>query len=131
MSKSLEELKDLFSNFDGNLQAEFIDQFPEIWDDCYDIEMGSRYHRLMTSCMLAGWFAAIKAVSERENDALKFIKDKIEYHKQAYSLDLFPNSEKLDDNSTRESISAKMGRHMCDVFLCYLNEALKDYRGMK
>lgn len=71
MNKSLEELKNLFSNFDGNLQAEFIEQFPEIWDDAYDIMMGSRYHRVMTSCMLAGWFAAIKAVSDREKKLME------------------------------------------------------------
>jgi hypothetical protein len=74
MSKSLEELKDLFENFDGDLRAKFIKKFPEIWDDAYDIEMGSRYHRVMTSCMLAGWFAAIKAVSEREKKLVEALE---------------------------------------------------------
>lgn len=110
MSKSLEELKDLFSNFDGNLQAEFIEQFPEIWDDCYDIEMGSRYHRLMTSCMLAGWFSAIKAVSEREKKLLNAL---LSYQGQVLRVygDKIPDAFKIPYS--------------------FAEEALKDYRGMK
>ena len=30
------------------------------------LKWAPRYHRLMTSCMLAGWFAAIKSVSDRK-----------------------------------------------------------------
>ena len=40
-NKSLDELRYLFSNLMESHQAEFIEQFPEIWDDAYDIEMGS------------------------------------------------------------------------------------------
>lgn len=114
MSKSLEELKN-----------EFINQASNNIDKCPECGFHS------ASKLEDAWDAAIKAVSEREDDTIKFIKDKIEYHKQAYSLELFPNSETIDDNSTRESISAKIGRHMCDVFLGYINEALKEFRGGK
>lgn len=117
MSKSLEELKN------------------ELWE-IYKEENPPKgqarfYYNDNCEYWKDGFDAAIKAVSEREDDTIKFIKDKIEYHKQAYSLELFPNSETIDDNSTRESISAKMGRHMCDVFLGYINEALKEFRGGK
>jgi DNA-directed RNA polymerase subunit M/transcription elongation factor TFIIS len=47
---------------------------------------------------------------------------KIEYHKKHYSVEIFPNSVKLDENSTRESIAAHMGRHMCDCILKYIEE---------
>jgi hypothetical protein len=46
--------------------------------------------------------------------------------KQAYGLDIFPNSEVLNDASSRDSISAKMGRHMCDVFLRFIDEAASE-----
>lgn len=107
-SKSLDELRYLFSNFDGISQAEFIEQFPEIWDDAYDIEMGSRYHRLMTSCMLAGWFAAIKAVSEREKKFIKRTESAISF------------LDGINDKTIAE----------IEVYNS-LSEALKNYRGMK
>lgn len=68
-------------------------------------------------------------VKMSKNNLMKFIRIleyKINNHKDAYSLDIFPNSEKLDENSTRDSISAKMGRHMCDCFFQYINEALEE-----
>lgn len=129
MSKSLEELKDLFSNFDGNLQAEFIEQFPEIWDDCYDIEMGSRYHRLMTSCMLAGWFSAIKAVSEREKTINeKEIVDIITEWKHFWMNQTQNNKQDYENYFRRASgIDANMKYNLAKRII----EALKDYRGMK
>jgi len=54
--------------------------------------------------------------------AIEQLKAKVLKHKDAYALDIFPNSERLDENSTRDSISARMGRHMCDCFLEYIAE---------
>jgi len=56
--------------------------------------------------------------------AIEQLKAKVLKHKDAYALDIFPNSEKLDENSTRDSISARMGRHMCDCFLEYIANIL-------
>lgn len=112
MRKSLEELKN-----------EYI-------QSC-DNQSGCFLQRDLEKIRAKAWDTAIKAVSDVESEALKFIKEKIEYHKQAYSLELFPNSKTIDDNSTKDSISAKMGRHMCNVFLGYINEALKEFRGLK
>lgn len=55
--------------------------------------------------------------------AITELKVKVAQHKQAYGLDIFPNSEFLDDNSSRDSVSAKMGRHMCDCFIRYIDES--------
>lgn len=55
--------------------------------------------------------------------ALDLLEENVKAHREAYGLDIFPNSEKLDENSSRESISARMGRHMCDCFLKYIAEA--------
>lgn len=56
-------------------------------------------------------------------NALDHLEDRVKEHRQAYGLDIFPNSEKLDSRSSRESVAARMGRHMCDCFLGYIAEA--------
>lgn len=57
-----------------------------------------------------------------EFESANSLREKIASHKLYYSLEIFPNSETLTDQSSRDSISAKMGRHMCDVFLKYIDE---------
>ena len=57
------------------------------------------------------------------------LREKVMKHREHYGLDIFPNSETLDENSTRDSISAKMGRHMCDVFLEYIDESFTKAKG--
>jgi hypothetical protein len=54
------------------------------------------------------------------------LKDKVNYHRQAYGLDIFPNSEVLTDESSRDNVAARMGRHMCDCFLQYIDESAKE-----
>lgn len=72
---------------------------------------------------------ALAAEKAKTQKAISKLKEKVLEHKQAYSLDIFPNSEILDDNSTRDSISAKMGRHMCDCFLKYIDELAQEGEG--
>lgn len=54
------------------------------------------------------------------------LEKKVDYHRQHYSLDLFPNSYQITEESSRDSVSAKMGRHMCDWFREYIDQALKE-----
>ena len=78
-----DELNKLFQDFDGDLKPDFIEQFPEIWDDCYDIMEDSRYHRLMLKCLNAGFDAAY-VIARKEVEVLVggFI-DKIKILKEA------------------------------------------------
>lgn len=69
--------------------------------------------------------AALDEIEKLKN-ANAVLREKVIKHKEAYGTDIFPNSVKLDNNSTRDSISANMGRHMCDCFLRYMDEALKE-----
>lgn len=64
----------------------------------------------------------IKQVLKEINDARESLINEVLLHKDAYSLDLFPNSEVIDKLSSIDSISAKMGRHMCDCFLQYIDK---------
>lgn len=69
------------------------------------------------------------AKKTREIDELQFrefilhLKTKVVEHMEAYSLDIFPDSLSPDKNSSMESVSAYMGRHMCRCFLRYIEEA--------
>lgn len=75
------ELK-LFEQFDGDMKAEFIKKYPEIWNDCYDIMEESRYHRVMINCLKAG--AAFTLAYEKKRSAV--LVEALEYFKQ-YDLD--------------------------------------------
>lgn len=50
------------------------------------------------------------------------LRERVRKHREAYGLEFFPNSETLDDRSSRDSVGAKMGRHMCDCFERYMDE---------
>lgn len=56
--------------------------------------------------------------------AIEGLKERVKKHREAYSLDIFVNSEALTASSSIDSISANMGRHMCDCFVRYIDEAL-------
>lgn len=75
--KTIEQIKsdfiDLISEFDGERKAEFIEKFPHIWDDCYDIMEGSRYHRVMQNCFIEGFSEAIQLCEQRERDLVEAI----------------------------------------------------------
>ena len=49
-----EELQDLFTKFDSDRNVEFIEKYPMLWSDVYDIMEESRYHRAMINSVLAG-----------------------------------------------------------------------------
>lgn len=51
----------------------------------------------------------------------KVLKTRIEEHAKAYPTDIFP-----DDSRSPEGYGAKMGRHMCHVFLKYIEDALME-----
>lgn len=72
------ELIDLFENFDGDRKSDFIETYPEIWDDVYDIMEGSRYHRAMINCVKAGFEARDRIAQEREKKLVKCIESQIE-----------------------------------------------------
>jgi hypothetical protein len=61
-------------------------------------------------------------------NALDHLEERVKEHRQAYGLDIFPNSEKLTAESSRESVAARMGRHMCDCFLRYIFEARASFQ---
>lgn len=124
--KYIEKIKDLFENFDGDLRAKFIEQFPEVWDDAYDIDMGSRYHRLMTSCMLAGWFAAVKAMKEREQILVEALEkaEKRFSHIENWHRDFVTPDNFKDCQDVGQSPESYLRDGKNEI-----REALKKYRG--
>lgn len=48
---------DLFRNFDGDKNTDFILKYPHVWKNCFDIEEQSRYHRVMIDSALVGFDA--------------------------------------------------------------------------
>lgn len=59
------------------------------------------------------------------------IRKKIRKHKEYYAVDIFPDySLAKGDKPSIDQVSGKMGRHMCDIILEYVNEVestFKDY----
>ena len=51
---------------------------------------------------------------------------KLNIHEEAYGLDIVPNSEKIDGDSSIESVSAHMGRHMIKCFRLYIKQAFEE-----
>lgn len=78
-NKSIEEMAglqiELFKNFDGDKKAEFIEKYPEIWSDCYDIMEGSRYHDVMINSFLAGASAQKELSDKREAELMAVIDE--------------------------------------------------------
>ncbi len=70
----------------------------------------------------------LTAIKEREAGLLGAIKSKVLNHKEYYHTDIFPDY-RLDagDKPSIDQVSGKMGRHMCDVFMRYADEALAEY----
>lgn len=64
---------------------------------------------------------------ERIKKLVEKLKAKIDFHEQAYSLDIFPDSETINERSTIDSISARMGRHMIKCFREYIHETLQEW----
>lgn len=58
---------------------------------------------------------------------LKALKEKVKHHANAYDTDIFPDyTLKENPSPSVDAISAKMGRHMCDCFLVYIDEAFAE-----
>ena len=55
MNTEKKDLIDLFNCFDGDRKGEFIEKYPAIWDDCYDIVEQSRHHRVILKCVEVGY----------------------------------------------------------------------------
>lgn len=70
----LSEITKLFQEFDGDLKDQFIKKYPEIWNDCYDIMEGSRYHNVMLGCLKAGFDASTTIFTEREKVLMSVIE---------------------------------------------------------
>lgn len=49
-----EDLQSLFAQFDSDRKVEFIEKYPMLWSDVFDIMEESRYHRAMINSVLAG-----------------------------------------------------------------------------
>jgi hypothetical protein len=47
------------------------------------------------------------------SEMIEFIKN----HREAYSLELFPNSAAIKTTSTHSDVAARVTRHTCDVIL--------------
>lgn len=99
----------------------------DLWDDdLWTEQERARYQELI------GDFGQIRfiehmfrAIIETQAKVIEKLKGKIEYHRQAYDLDIFPNSVVITPESSVDNISARMGRHMCDQFLGYIEEAIE------
>lgn len=63
----------------------------------------------------------LKSLCQRLENVLENVKSKIEYHSQAYALDIMSDDGRKPCTTT----AGRMGRHMCKVFGDYLSEALK------
>lgn len=63
----------------------------------------------------------LKSLCQRLENVLENVKSKIEYHSQAYALDIMSDDGRKPCTTT----AGRMGRHMCKVFSEYLSEALK------
>lgn len=72
-----EDLQHLFTKFDSDRYVEFVEKYPKLWCDIYDIEENSRYHRAIINSMLAGHEAAtnrLLPLLEKAVDEIKYIK---------------------------------------------------------
>ncbi len=58
LAKERDDLRNLFVEFDGDRNGEFIEKYLTLWNDVYDIMEESRYHRAMINSMVAGHEAA-------------------------------------------------------------------------
>lgn len=109
--KTIEQIKsdfiDLISEFDGERKAEFIEKFPHIWDDCYDIMEGSRYHRVMQNCFNEGFSEAIQLCEQRERDLVSALE------------------------KTRKAITNEFNQNVYLANFGFIEEALKKHRGTK
>lgn len=92
------------------------------WQENYVWRMSSQIEIDHADSYKFGFNAGVIERDKQWAELMGKLKAKVIYHREAYSLDIFPNSEKLDENSTTASISARMGRHMCDCFLDYMAE---------
>lgn len=72
--KQSDDLVNLFHEFDGDRNTEFIKKHIEIWDDVYDIMEDSRYHRAMKSIVKAGYTAALSDLQGKFDGLLKALE---------------------------------------------------------
>lgn len=96
-----EELKDLFTNFDSDRRAEFIEKFTDIWDDCFDIHEGSSHHRVMIKSFLAGY------------DTLKTERDLAIQQRDSYGMVM---KENLGLRLERDGLKEKLNKAMDELY---------------
>lgn len=89
----LSELTKLFQEFDGDLKDQFIKEYPEIWNDCYDIMEGSRYHNAMLGCLKAGFDAATSLHTAEAKTEIDKLKAENENLKKIIAKELSENDE--------------------------------------
>lgn len=53
------DLEKIFDEFDDEKKVEFFKKYPFIWNDVFDIERDSRYHRAMKEIVKVGYSAAL------------------------------------------------------------------------
>lgn len=82
-------------------------------------------------CIYAFLAGVAWAQAQEQAKAQKLVEDlklKIIKHKEYYHTDIFPDYKiNIESQPSIDRVSAKMGRHMCDRFLDYINEALAEY----
>lgn len=87
-------------------------------------------HEDIQEHFIAGFTACHDLMATEIGELVDELKSKVEYHKGAYATDIFPDyTLKENPNPTIDQVGGKMGRHMCDVFLRYIDEALSKHRG--
>jgi len=58
---------------------------------------------------------------------LNQLREKVRRHREAYSTDVFPDySFSEGAKPSIDQVAGKMGRHMCEVFLHYIDEVEKE-----
>lgn len=94
------DLEKLFDEFDDERKVEFIEKYPFIWNDVFDIDRNSRYHRAMKEIIKAGYTAALNDLQpkvEKLIDALEYYAAATSWA-QVYSNDYGNVSVLLNEN---------------------------------
>lgn len=84
-----EDLQNLFAQFDSDRKVEFIEKYPMLWSDVFDIMEESRYHRAMINSVLAGHNSAtnrLLPLLQKAVEMATFYADKENYESRDKSL---------------------------------------------
>jgi hypothetical protein len=63
------------------------------------------------------------------DERIEILREKVRYHAKAYSTDIFKDitmEEAMEHSPFTDRCSAKMGRHMCKIFLQYIDEVFHE-----